>query len=317
MAFSELEKLNRFIEQAPEFCTSECLGHVTAKGVSLPIYSLTIGPKDPALPTFGLFGGVHGLEKIGSHIIINYFKFLSKQLLWDKSLQDLFKVSRLVSIPIVNPGGMYLNRRSNPNGVDLMRNAPIEGEGSKWNLVSGQRLSSYLPWFRGHPEKGMEFENTILVDFVKKHMFSAPFSMALDIHSGFGMRDRLWYPYSKTRKPFPLLSSIEKIESRYRDSLPYSRYLMEPQSSSYLINGDIWDYLFDLHHQSSASDKVFLPWCLELGSWIWVKKNPLQAFDPKGYFNPILPHRYDRVMRSHRDLIDLFHKITVFHEGVI
>lgn len=317
MAFNELEKLNRFLENAPDFCKSECLGHVHVKGLSLPIYSLSIGPDDPTLPTFGLFGGAHGLEKIGSHIIINYFKYLSKQLLWDKSLQDLFRVSRLVSIPIVNPGGMYLGRRSNPNGVDLMRNGPIDGEGSKWNLVSGHRISPMLPWYRGTPEKGMEFENVVLVDFVKKQMFSSKFAMALDIHSGFGMKDRLWYPYSKTKAPFPFKSAIDKIQGRYRESLPYSRYHFEPQSSSYLINGDVWDYLFDMHYQSSSRDKTFLPWCLELGSWIWVKKNPLQAFDAKGYFNPILPHRYDRVMRRHRDLLDLFHKLTVFHEGLI
>jgi hypothetical protein len=315
--FSELEKLNRFLEHAPGFCKSERLGSVPVRGHSLPIYSLSIGPDDPTLPTFGLFGGVHGLEKIGSHIIINYFKYLSKQLVWDKSLQDLFKISRLVSIPIVNPGGMYLSRRSNPNGVDLMRNAPIDGETSKWNLLSGHRLSPSLPWYRGRAENGMELENVILVDFVKKEMFSAGFSMALDIHSGFGMKDRLWYPYSKTKTPFPLKNTVEKIETRYHDSLPYSRYHIEPQSSSYLIHGDVWDYLFDCHRQEGQKDSVFIPWCLELGSWIWVKKNPLQAFDAKGYFNPILPHRYDRVMRRHRDLLDLFHKITVFHGDIL
>ena len=47
---------------------------------------------------------------------------------WDETTRDLLERSRLVFMPLINPAGMYLKRRSNPNGVDLMRNAPIEGE---------------------------------------------------------------------------------------------------------------------------------------------------------------------------------------------
>jgi hypothetical protein len=316
MSFSELEKLNRFINSAPDFFRIESIADIKYKDHRFPIFSISVGPENPNLPTFALFGGVHGIEKIGSHIVLNYLKYLAKQLVWDKSLQDLFKISRLVTIPIVNPGGMFLNRRSNPSGVDIMRNSPVKGDGSKWNIVSGHTISPKLPWFKGWPENAMEEETLALVEFVKKQVFSADFSFALDIHSGFGMQDRLWYPYSKTRKPFPLLEKALRTEEVFRDSLPYSRYIIEPQSNSYLINGDVWDYLFDLHFELYQGKKTFIPWCLELGSWTWVKKNPLQGINAKGYFNPILPHRYDRVMRRHRDLIDLFHKITVYHEGI-
>jgi hypothetical protein len=249
---------------------------------------------------------------------------------WDESLHTLFKDSRLVTIPIVNPGGMFLGRRSNPNGVDIMRNAPIEAETSPLNLLAGQNITPRLPWYRGHPYSAMEIESETLIQFVKREMFSARFAMSLDVHSGFGMRDRLWYPFSSSHKNFPFEHEIKRILNKFHESLPYNKYVIEPQSNSYLIHGDAWDYLFYEHYRENQGEqkyngkdkhnatdtqprRIYIPWTLELGSWIWLKKNPLQALNAKGYFNPILPHRYDRVMRRHRCVLDLFHKLTTYY----
>ena len=35
-------------------------------------------------------------------------------------------------------------------------------------------------------------------------------------------------------------------------------------------------------------DNVFLPFTLEMGSWLWVRKNPRQMLDYFGYFNPVI-----------------------------
>jgi hypothetical protein len=282
------------------------LARIQVKNHSYPIISFEIGSEDPTSPVLGLFGGVHGLERIGTHVIISYLEGIFKQLKWNDDLRDFFKNSRIVSIPLINPGGMAMHWRSNPNGVDLMRNAPVEGVGDNMPfLVCGHRLTNKIPWYRGEQNGGMETESQVLVDYVKKHIFPAKTAITVDFHSGFGMVDRFWYPYAKTNGPFPSIKEVESLVDLLEDTMPHHIYNIEPQSTSYTTHGDLWDYLYDLHlEQNTDKSKTFLPWTLEMGSWNWVKKNPKQIFSALGLFNPIIEHRYDRTMRRHKALID-------------
>jgi murein tripeptide amidase MpaA len=59
---------------------------------------------------------------------------------WDRILRDTLDRVRLVFVPLVNPGGMLLGTRSNPCGVDLMRNGPRHPQGRGSFLLGGQRL---------------------------------------------------------------------------------------------------------------------------------------------------------------------------------
>jgi hypothetical protein len=77
-------------------------------------------------------------------------------------------------------------------------------------------------------------------------------------------------------------------------------YVIEPQSRQYLAHGDLWDHLA----LRSAPPRVFLPLTLEMGSWLWVKKNPRQFFSLRGLFNPLVGHREQRVLRRHWPLLD-------------
>ena len=43
---------------------------------------------------------------------------------------------------------------------------------------------------------------------------------------------------------------------------------------------------------------------LEMGSWLWVKKNPKQLFSFLGIFNPMIPHRKQRVLRQNLTFFD-------------
>jgi hypothetical protein len=49
---------------------------------------------------------------------------------------------------------------------------------------------------------------------------------------------------------------------------------------------------------------VLLPLTLEMGSWLWVKKNPRQMLSLEGMFNPLVEHRQQRVLRRHTVLLD-------------
>lgn len=281
------------------------LGRVNVKSNSFPIIGFTIGSQDPSAPTLGLFGGVHGLEKVGSHVVLAYLSSLFKQIKWDQELREILKVSRIVSIPLINPGGMFLSWRANPRGVDLMRNAPVDCEVPfPTFLVSGHRLSNKIPWYRGEADH-LEIESEALVDFVKNHMFQSKAAVSIDFHSGFGVKDRLWFPYAKTNRPFSRIKEVQSLKDLLDEVMPYHIYHIEPQFASYNISGDLWDYLFDMHEaQETPQKNIFIPWTLEMGSWIWVRKNPLQIFKAEGFFNPVKAHRYDRTMRRHMRLID-------------
>lgn len=51
-----------------------------------PVFTAAIGSSDPAAPTVGFFGGIHGLERIGSQVILHYVRALLFRLEWDELL---------------------------------------------------------------------------------------------------------------------------------------------------------------------------------------------------------------------------------------
>jgi hypothetical protein len=299
----ELAALERIIEfggvhlNSREVCRIE-----SPQGESYPVHAIVLGNPDPALPAVGYFGGVHGLERIGSEVVIAYLESLVMRLQWDSTLHRQLESVRLVFMPIVNPGGMGLGTRANPRGVDLMRNSPVQAQEPVPFLVGGQRLSARLPWYRGEHGAAMEVENLAVLEVVQTELLQRPFSLAVDCHSGFGARDRIWFPYAHTREPIAHLAEVHALKNIFTQSHNNHRYIFEPQSLQYLAHGDLWDHLY--REACATSDTVFLPLTLEMGSWLWVKKNPTQLFSRHGIFNPLIAHRLQRVLRQHQMLLD-------------
>lgn len=286
----------------------EVVATVRHEGLELPIHGIVIGTDDKAAPCLGVFGGVHGLERIGSDVVISWLQTISELMLWDETFQARLERSRLVFMPIVNPLGMLKRRRSNGHGVDLMRNAPIEAEEPPAFLLGGHRISNRLPWFRGGSGAGeMEVESKALCEFVAREVFPSRLALTVDVHSGFGQVDQFWFPYAKTRKPPPHIGEITALKRLFDRSYPNHFYRVEPQSLNYTTHGDLWDWLYD-RKQIEAPEGLYIPWTLELGSWIWLKKNPRQLFSALGAFNPLKPHRTRRILRRHLTLFDFLHR---------
>jgi hypothetical protein len=218
---------------------------------------------------------------------------------------------RLVFMPLVNPGGLWLGTRANPNGVDLMRNAPVESVERVPFLIGGQRISAAMPWYRGPLGAPMEAESAALCELVETELMGRPFGMAIDCHSGFGLADRIWFPYAHTPRPIAHLAEVHALCEIHDDTLPHHRFVLEPQSRQYLTHGDLWDHLY-----LRACDRpgMFLPLTLEMGSWLWVKKNPRQFFSRQGIFNPLIRHREERVLRRHLGLLDFVSRAACSHE---
>ncbi|MDE2606033.1 MAG: DUF2817 domain-containing protein [Burkholderiales bacterium] len=297
----ELEALEAVIARGRAHLRCEVACRVEHLGRSLPVHAITLGGEDPALPAAGFFGGVHGLERIGSRVVIAFLEQLVARLDWDRTLHQQLAQVRLLFMPIVNPAGMARGTRANPAGVDLMRNAPVEARDPVPFLLAGQRLSPGLPWYRGAAGAPMEAESAALCAWAERELLGRPLALALDCHSGFGMRDRIWFPFAHRRAPFAALPELHALHAIFAGSHPRHPYVFEPQSAQYLAHGDLWDHLV---LRADGRPGVFLPLTLEMGSWLWVKKNPRQLFSRHGVFNPLIEHREQRVLRRHLPLLD-------------
>jgi hypothetical protein len=309
----EFNELERIIELGRGHLEVSVVREVNASDNRFPIYQLTLGNPDPNLPAIGFFGGIHGLERIGTQVLLYFLRGLVARLEWDKSLHHLLQGVRIVFMPLINPGGMWQSTRCNPQGVDLMRNAPIEAAGRVPFLLGGHRISHHLPWYRGVAGAEMESENKALCRTVQKELLTRPFSIAVDCHSGFGSRDRVWFPYAHSVEPIAHLADIFRLEELFQQIYPNNKYLFEPQSLQYRTHGDIWDHLYLQAQQDQR--KIFLPLTLEMGSWLWVKKNPRQLFSRQGIFNPSVEHRLHRVLRGHTVWLDFMMRAACSYEN--
>jgi len=296
----ELLALEAFARMAGVHVECRLLCEVSVGGVPLPVHAFLLGSTRADAPAVGFFGGVHGLERIGAEVVIAHLRSLVMRLRWDETLHRQLETMRLLFVPIVNPGGLALGTRANPNGVDLMRNAPVDALERVPYLVGGQRISASLPWYRGALAAAMEPESTALCRVVEDELLSRPFSIAVDCHSGFGLHDRIWFPFAHTARPIEHLPEIHALCETMDETLLHHRYVIEPQSRQYLAHGDLWDYLY----LKARPGTVFLPLTLEIGSWLWVRKNPRQLFSRHGLFNPMTLHRQQRVLRRHLVWLD-------------
>lgn len=320
-ALPELLQLERKLLNASEKLSVCCHDLINYDNIEFPVYSVQFGEAKKDQPRLLIIGGVHGIERIGARVAIALIHAWAQRLEWEAPLLDSLQRMSITFIPIANPVGMYLNRRANGNSVDLMRNSPIEAEGKVPFLIGGQRISSLLSWYRGKPGK-LERENQVIEKVVKNLCKDAPLVIALDCHSGFGFRDRLWFPYAYRRRPMNDIAPVVALKLLWERGYPHHNYIFEPQSNHYMTHGDMWDYLYKTYGRGKNSgDKdsgkatCFLPLTLEMGSWAWVKKKPSQLFSLNGLFNPLVHHREKRVLRTHLTFFDFLRNAALSYEN--
>lgn len=302
-ALPELDELHRLIELGGRHLDAQVMCRIRMGSHHFDVTRVALGNPSPDVPAIGFFGGVHGLERIGAEVVLAYLGSLVHRLKWDDLLHELLSRVRLVFMPLVNPGGLWQGTRANPQGVDLMRNAPVEARENVPFLIGGQRISASLPWYRGPAGAPMQEESYALCQVVEQELLPRDFSVAVDCHSGFGVQDRIWFPFAHTATPIAHLAELHALHRIFDQTHAHHRYVFEPQSVHYLTHGDLWDHLY-LIGRAHHPDHVFLPLTLEMGSWLWVKKNPRQLFSRHGIFNPLIAHRQQRVLRRHMALLD-------------
>jgi hypothetical protein len=315
MPLSEQRELDLLVSRAEKHLPRELFGWEVlgqaGNPPGFPVTALRLGAQDPTLPTFALVGGVHGLERIGAQVVLAFLQRLAVQAEWDQALQGLLSQMRVVSIPILNPVGIAQQTRSNGNGVDLMRNAPVESpeRSSPWALYRGHHWGPWLPWYRGKRGGALEPENQWLCQWVERELFPSRVAVSIDVHSGFGALDRVWFPYAREHRAFSDLGRAFRLKRLLDETHRYHIYRFEPQSTMYTVHGDVWDYLYD-RFQGREEGRVFLPLTLEMGSWSWLRKNYLQAFRLQALFHPLKAHRVRRTLRRHGALLEFLLRAT-------
>lgn len=312
-ALPELGDLDEILDLFGSRATCFELARVESDGVAFPITGIVVGAERADAPTLALIGGVHGLERIGTHVVLSTMHTFARYLAWDRVLTNLLHDVRLAFLPLVNPVGMALRRRSNAQGVDLMRNAPTRHEARTTPIVGGHRLTPRLPWYRGRADAAMQVEAAALCEFVRRFVVPARAAIVVDVHSGFGSVDRLWFPYAREHRPFASLAEVFALNDLLDATLPHHVYVVEPVSHQYRVQGDLWDYLYDEQHALGRTS--FVPLTLELGSWSWVRKNPAQLLDVLGGFNPMHPHRRRRTLRRHGPLFEFLLRAVAGHDA--
>jgi predicted deacylase len=298
----EYLELDKIISQNQDVIEVELLAEIPVNNIQLPIPMLTIGSPQTSQTTFFISAAIHGVERIGTQALLAWLQSLLQRYRWDGLWRSQFETDvALVILPMVNPAGMYLNTRANANGIDINRHAPIEAEDPVPFLLGGQRFSKKLPWYRGKQGGAVQTEFAVLEQVIERITSKDKPVIALDIHSGFGFKDQLWIPYAFRRQPISDVPVYMALKILWERNYPNHNYLFEPQSTAYLSHGDVWDYF---HRQCQEQGRTLLPITLEMGSWNWVKKRPIQLLSFSGLFHPTVPHRHARVLRQHLGLMD-------------
>jgi len=278
----ELLQLKRLERSFGDVVIMEEIGEVDYKGYRTPINAFFISHKPkPELPTIAFFSCFHGVEWIGGRVLVNFIEHLVREIKWDEDIKNLTEKVNICGIPIVNPVGRIEGYRSNGNGIDLMRNAPVRSEHAI-PLLGGQKLSRHLPWYMG---EGLEKENEIVVKFLHDYVFPSNFKMTIDIHSSFLRNSRIWIPYASGKKlPSKEAAVFRQLRKTLNGIYKYNPYKYEKQEHIYTTHGDFWDYKFDRHNE--VYDGTYLPVTLEISSRDWTIKNFLKHWSMESLFSP-------------------------------
>lgn len=270
----------------------------TKEGFRFPIHMVQIG-KDSAIRKnpVGLIAGVHGLETIGIQVLLDFMEYIVNP----KSSGYIPEIKSgkvgILCLPIANPGGVALKRRANPGGVDLMRNSGIDAE-HPTPFFGGHKLTRRLPYFRG---KGLQPESRSLLRLMAEYFYPITKTVlpVLDVHSGFGAIDRVWWPYAKTDTFCEDQSAYEKVADYLKNQCGHGNLEYGSQSDSYQANGDLWDLVYDQFKgvQRAKDSSLLLPFTLEIGTWSSIKEEPSRIFKKKGIFNPTKANRQETITR--------------------
>src|SRR5688500_17319939 len=92
----ELQQIETIIQWSDKaHLCSKVLCHVPCEDDVLPIYALTLGNRAPNIPCVTYVAGIHGLERIGTQVVLAFLEGLLERLNWDQVLVDILQRVRI------------------------------------------------------------------------------------------------------------------------------------------------------------------------------------------------------------------------------
>ncbi|MCW5618215.1 MAG: zinc carboxypeptidase, partial [Nitrosomonas sp.] len=86
----ELQQIEAIIKWSDyKHLSSTVLCRVPCEDELLPIYALTLGNRVDEVPCIVYVAGIHGLERIGTQVVIAFLEALLERLAWDQVTVDL------------------------------------------------------------------------------------------------------------------------------------------------------------------------------------------------------------------------------------
>jgi hypothetical protein len=134
-------------------------------------------------------------------------------------------------------------------------------------------------------------------------------AVTLDVHSGFLDRDRIWFPYARSRQSFPNIAEAVGMRRLLRNTHRHHRYVFEPQALNYTTHGDLWDFIH-MTHVRERPCRMLLPLTLEMSSANWYRDNPRQLLSRTGLFHPQRPSQLTEALHDHKMLFDFLLRAT-------
>src|SRR5215813_14083174 len=96
----EYEELQRLVDAGRGRINARILCEATLGTLRFPVYTLSLGSRDPRAPAIGFFGGVHGLERIGTQVLLAFLSALLGRIDRDAAVSALLSEARLVFMPL-------------------------------------------------------------------------------------------------------------------------------------------------------------------------------------------------------------------------
>lgn len=75
-SFDEYDELTAILNFGGDRLDVLSRGEVRSGAQTFQIYTASIGSREPDAPAVGFFAGIHGLERIGSQVVLHYLKAL-------------------------------------------------------------------------------------------------------------------------------------------------------------------------------------------------------------------------------------------------
>jgi hypothetical protein len=85
-SFPEYDQLLALLELGAPWFRSKIACEVTVQGHSFAVHVASLGTDAPDAPAIGIFGGIHGLERIGTQLVLDYMRSVLCRLAWDDLL---------------------------------------------------------------------------------------------------------------------------------------------------------------------------------------------------------------------------------------